>query len=109
MLLHNITEVRTSVLSYIEMSFDATISRRALVDAGACENLIMKTFYQELVNAPRTRHLVEKYEARKAIGSRVKVIGEVFVTFKFAQLVFREPFLILETTTPITLGRPVFC
>ena len=72
----------------------------------------MKSFYQELIKSPRTGHLVEnddtEYEVVKmANGSRAKVFGK-FLTFQLAQRVFREPFLILDTTTPIILGHPFF-
>ena len=73
----------------------------------------MKSFYQEIIKSPRTRHLVEnddtEYEVVKmANGSRAKVFGKIFQTFQLAQRVFREPFLILDTTTPIILGHPFF-
>ena len=71
----------------------------------------MKSFYQELIKSPRTRHLVEnddtEYEVLKmANASRAEVFGKIFLTFQLAQRVFREPFLILDTTTPIILGHP---
>ena len=71
----------------------------------------MKSFYQELIKSPRTRHLVETDETefevvKLANGSRAKVFGKVFLTFQLAQRVFREPFLILDTT--IILGQPFF-
>ena len=111
MTLYNLNGTRAPVLSFIKVTFDVTLSRRALVDTGACENVIMKSFYQELIKSPRTRHLVEnndtEYEVVKtANGSRAKVFGRIFLTFQLAQRVFREPFLILDTTTPFILGHP---
>ena len=111
--LNNVTEANQTVLSYIKLQFSPKIVRRALIDTGACANVISRRTYDELIADPNThiKRLAEKPQwdqVKMAGGQTIKVTCQVQICFKLAHRDFNENFLVLPSANSIILGNPFF-
>ena len=82
-----------STLSYVKVRFSNRISRRALIDTGACANVIDPQLYVDLQKdedvSIRDVTSAKKWDiVRMASGQEVKVVALIEVQFKLAHKTF---------------------
>ena len=93
--------------------FSPIPTRRALIDTGACANVISKSLYDELmkdkqifrkiyVEQPKWKHV------KMAGGQIVEVTAQIRLTFKLAHVLFTESFIVLPKSNSIILGNEFF-
>ena len=100
-------------LSYVKLRFSPQISFKALIDTGACANVIPKQTFHEL----RQNRDIEKLlhienttlsTVKMASGQLVSVDTEVSVPFKLGNQCFNEKFLVLKSANSLILCNPFF-
>ena len=70
--LNNIISTKDNILSYIKLSFSPLLSRRALMDTGACANVIGKSQFEEL---KKDKHFFKHIETEQFKWKHVKMAG----------------------------------
>ena len=102
---------KDTVLLYVKVKFQENLTRRALIDTGACSNVINKNLFEELNQLSQNKIKTEKPKwdgFKMASGQIVKVEKQALVTFQLAHKKFSESFLVLNSTNPVILGNPFF-
>ena len=111
--LYAIIPAEGTVLTYTKIRFSSGLQRRALVDTGACANVISKQTFEDLkeekslfrpleVNEPKLKRV------RMAGGQQVSIETEVTLEFRLADMTFIESFLVLHAANSIILGNPFY-
>ena len=111
--LYAIIPAEGTVLKYTKIRFSSGLQRRALVDTGACANVISKQTFEYLkeekslfrpleVNEPKLKRV------RMAGGQQVSIETEVTLEFRLADMTFIESFLVLHAANSIILGNPFY-
>ena len=100
-------------LSNVKLRFSPQISLKALIDTGACANVIPKqTFYELRQNRDieKLLHIENTTFSTVKMASRqlVSVDTEVSVPFKLGNQCFNEKFLVLKSANSLILGNPFF-
>ena len=110
--LYNVNpKLRSSLLPYVKIKFDNGIKRRALIDTGACANVVSNRLLQELTEIDK--NLVEINQpdctsVKMAGGQIVRIEKQAEIKFKLAHREFVEDFLVLSSTNSVILGNPFF-
>ena len=89
-------------LSYVKSQFSHETFKRALIDTGACANVISQETLNDLTT---NKALFERIQTQKSKLKLVRMTGGQFVpieieatiTFRIAAMSFRENFLVLPT------------
>ena len=97
-------------LSYVKLQFAPKTFRRALVDTGACANVISQTNFNDLKT---DKFLYQEIVTQKSKLKRVRMAGgqlvpieiEATICFKIAAKTFTEIFLVLPTANSMILGN----
>ena len=89
------------------------LQRRALVDTGACANVILKQTFDDLKDEKslyRPLKIIESKltRVRMAGGRLVPIETEVTIEFRLADMTFVESFLVLHAANSIILGNPFY-
>ncbi len=99
-----------TTLSYIKLKFSPIISRKALIDTGACSNVFSQQLFDELcqddfvashMEVPKP----EMKSVKMASGQTVAIDKQLKVSFRIAHRHFTEIFLVLPTTDSIISGN----
>ena len=104
-------EPKPTVLQYVKIKFENNLCRRALIDTGACSNVINKKIFEEISQKSPEPIEFEKPKwdlVKMASGQLVKVEKQAKITFQLAHRKFTESFLVLTSTNPVILGNPFF-
>ena len=102
--------MRSSILPYVKIKFNNGISRRALIDTGACNIVISNKFLQEITETDKNAvNLKQPYciLVKMAGGQQFK-IDQVGNKIKIAHTEFVEDFHVLFSTNSVTLGNRFF-
>ena len=97
-------------LSFVRLQFAHKTFRRALVDTGACANVISQETFNVLTT---NKALFERIQTQKsklkgkrmAVGQLVPIEIGATITFRIAVISFRENFLVLPTTNSMIRGN----
>ena len=111
--LNIVSSSKGSTLSFIKLNFSRNLSRKALIDTGACGNVISRRTLEDLkadktVQIQSSNEKKEWNQVRMAGGQTVNVQSQVHITFIMAHRQFSESFLVLPTANSIILGDPFF-
>ena len=103
--------MRSSLLPYIKIKFNNGISSRALIDTGACANVISKRLLQEITETEKNAVKLKQPDCisvKMTGGQLVRIEKQAEIKFKLAHREFDEDFLVLSTTNSVILGNPFF-
>ena len=111
--LNNVISTKGNILSYIKLSFSPLLPRRALIDTGACANVIGKSQFEEIKNDKQLFKHIETEQTKwkhvkMAGGQSVEVLAQVLLTFKLAHITFTESFIVFAKSNSIILGNEFF-
>ena len=100
-------------MTYTKLRFSSGLQRRALVDTGACANVISKQTFDDLKDEKTLYRPLKISESklkrvRMAGGQLVSIETEVTLEFKLADMTFVESFLVLHAANSIILGNPFY-
>ena len=100
-------------MTYTKLRFSSGLQRRALVDTGACANVISKQTFDDLKDEKSLYRPLKISESklkrvRMAGGQLVPIETEVTLEFKLADMTFVESFLVLHAANSIILGNPFY-
>ena len=103
--------MRSSLLPYVKIKFNNGISRRALIDTGACANVISNRLLQETTKTDKNAVILKQPDCtsvKMAGGQLVRIEKQAEIKFKLAHREFVEDFLVLSSTNSVILGNPFF-
>ena len=103
--------MRSSLLPYVKIKFNNGISRRALIDTGACANVISNRLLQEITKTDKNAVKLKQPDCtsvKLAGGQLVRIEKQAEIKFKLAHREFVEDFLVLSSTNSVILGNPFF-
>ena len=108
--LYAIIPAEGTVLTYTKLRFSSGLQRRALVDTGACANVISKQTFDDLKDEKSLYRPLKISESklkrvRMAGGQLVPIETEVTIEFRSADMTFVESFLVLHAANSIILGN----
>ena len=110
--LYNINpNMRSSLLPYVKIKINNGISRRALIDTGACANVISNRLLQEITEIDKNAAKLKQPDCtsvKMAGGQLVRIEKQAEIKFKLAHREFVEDFLVLSSTNSVILGNPFF-
>ena len=103
--------MRSSLLPYVKIKFNNGIGRRALIDTGACANVISNRLLQEITETDKNAVKLKQPDCtsvKMAGGQLVRIEKQAEIKFKLAHREFVEDFLVLSSTNSVILGNPFF-
>ena len=89
--------MRSSLLPYVKIKFHNGISRRALIDTGACANVISNRLLQEITEIDKNTVKLKQPDCtsvKMAGGQLVRIEKQAEIKFKLAHREFVEDFLV---------------
>ena len=98
------------ILTYVKLQFAPQTFRRALVDTGACANVITRKTLNELKEDKTLYKVIQTQEpklkrVRMAAGQLVPIDTEAIICFRIAAQTFTENFLVLPKANSMILGN----
>ena len=99
-------------LNYIVLTFSNNLSRKALIDTGACSSAFTERVYRSILSdnpdKVSTLEPMPSSFVKMASGRLLKIIGKCRTKFQLDKFEFDDDFLVLPAMNSMSLGNPFF-